>query len=96
MADADGPPQTFQIELHPGGETFTVPPDRTIIEVLEAAGYALDYDCQRGDCGVCETRVIAGTPDHRDVMLTKAEKASGKTMLICVSRALTPRLVIEV
>jgi len=53
------------------------------------------YDCQRGDCGICQTDVISGTPDHRDVVLSEADKAAGEVMQICVSRAKSKRLVLD-
>lgn len=74
---------------------MTVAPDQTIIQALEDAGLDVMYDCQRGDCGICQTDVISGTPDHRDVVLSDAEKASGKVMQICVSRAKSARLVLD-
>ncbi|MEM6663564.1 MAG: PDR/VanB family oxidoreductase [Pseudomonadota bacterium] len=86
---------SFEVVLHRIGESYMIPPDRSIIEVLEAAGHDLVYDCQRGDCGVCQVDVIAGTPDHRDVVLSKAEQDSGKVILTCVSRSLSPRLVLN-
>jgi ferredoxin len=51
--------------------------------------------CVDGLCGTCETRVLDGEPDHRDALLNADERASGDTMLICVSRARTPRLVLD-
>lgn len=85
----------FEVEIQDTGQVFTIPTGKTIIEVLEEAGIDLMYDCQRGDCGICQTDVIAGTPDHRDVVLSEAERASGKIMQICVSRAKSARLVLD-
>ena len=85
----------FEIELASTGEVLPVPEGKSIIEVLEDAGHDVLYDCQRGDCGICQTEVVSGTPDHRDVVLSDDEKASGKVMQICVSRAKTPRLVLD-
>lgn len=85
----------FEVEIASSGEVITVPPDQSIIQALEAAGHDLIYDCQRGDCGICQTDVISGTPDHRDVVLSDAEKAVGKVMQICVSRAKSARLVLD-
>lgn len=85
----------FEIEIASTGETFTVPVGESIIQVLEAAGHDLIYDCQRGDCGICQTDVIAGEPDHRDVVLTDSEKEEGKVMQICVSRARSAKLVLD-
>lgn len=84
----------FEVEIA-DGQVFTIPPGRTIIEVLEEAGIDLIYDCQRGDCGICQTDVIEGEPDHRDVVLSEAERDSGKVMQICVSRARSGRLVLD-
>lgn len=87
--------QPFEVEITSTGAVFTVPPGRSIIEVLEEGGVDLVYDCQRGDCGICQTDVISGTPDHRDVVLSDAERAAGKIMQICVSRAKSDRLVLD-
>jgi vanillate O-demethylase ferredoxin subunit len=85
----------FEVEIADTGAVYTIPPGKTIIDVLEDEGMDLIYDCQRGDCGICQTDVISGTPDHRDVVLSDAEKASGKVMQICVSRAKSDRLVLD-
>ena len=85
----------FEVEISDTGEVFTIPVGKTIIEVLEEAGKDLMYDCQRGDCGICQTDVISGEPDHRDVVLSESDRASGKVMQICVSRAKTSRLVLD-
>lgn len=90
--DGDAP---FEVELASSGQVFTIAPGKTIIEVLEAEGIDLMYDCQRGDCGICQTEVLEGVPDHRDVVLTEAERAAGKLMQICVSRARSARLKLD-
>jgi ferredoxin-NADP reductase len=78
------------------GRTVVVGPDQTILACLEAAGIAVDSSCREGVCGTCETRLIEGMPDHRDSILTPDERAAGETMMICVSRARTPELVLDV
>ncbi|SFE27376.1 PDR/VanB family oxidoreductase [Roseivivax sediminis] len=93
-ADQDGD-TAFEVELASSGEVYTIPPGRTIIEVLEEAGEDLIYDCQRGDCGICQTDVLEGEPDHRDVVLSSEERASNKVMQICVSRAKSARLKLD-
>jgi len=85
----------FEVELASTGQVFTIPPGRSIIEVLEDGGVDLIYDCQRGDCGICQTEIVSGTPDHRDVVLSDAEREAGKVMQICVSRAKSQRLVLD-
>ncbi|MEL7527072.1 MAG: PDR/VanB family oxidoreductase [Pseudomonadota bacterium] len=93
--EPQGGDAAFEVEVHDTGQVVTVAPDQTIIEALEQAGLDVMYDCQRGDCGICQTDVISGEPDHRDVVLSDAEKASGKVMQICVSRAKSARLVLD-
>ena len=85
----------FEVELASTGQVFTILPGRSIIEVLEEGGVDLIYDCQRGDCGICQTEIVSGTPDHRDVVLSDAEREAGKVMQICVSRAKSQRLVLD-
>jgi vanillate O-demethylase ferredoxin subunit len=63
--------------------------------VLIDAGVDPMFDCKRGDCGICQTTVLEGVPDHRDYILSDSERAAGNLMQICVSRAKTPRLVLD-
>ncbi|WP_030621873.1 PDR/VanB family oxidoreductase [Streptomyces sclerotialus] len=91
-APAEGP--SFEVELADSGRTVRVPPGRSILETLEEAGVQVLSSCRAGTCGTCETEVLSGTPDHRDHLLTDAERAAGDTMLICVSRSHGPRLVL--
>ncbi len=86
----------FEVEISESGQVITVTANQTIIEALEAAGVDVMYDCQRGDCGICQCTVVSGTPDHRDVVLSDDEKAAGNVMQICVSRAKSSRLVIDI
>jgi ferredoxin-NADP reductase len=85
----------FEVELKSTGQVVIVAADQTIIQALEAAGFDVLYDCQRGDCGICQCGVIAGVPDHRDIILSDDEKGSNKVMQICVSRAKSERLVLD-
>jgi ferredoxin len=85
----------FEVELANSGTTLTVPPDKSILQVVEEAGIAVLSSCQEGTCGTCETGVLEGTVDHRDSLLTPEEQAANDTMFICVSRAACPRLVLE-
>lgn len=85
----------FEVQIN-DGTVFTIPPDRSIIDVLEENDIDVIYDCQRGDCGICQCDVIEGEPDHRDVVLSAAERAAGDVMQICVSRAKSARLVLDI
>ncbi|MFK7858812.1 MAG: 2Fe-2S iron-sulfur cluster-binding protein [Granulosicoccus sp.] len=86
----------FEVEIGSTGQLVHVAADQSIIEALEFAGIDVMYDCQRGDCGICQCNVISGVPDHRDVVLSEAERASGKVIQICVSRAKSARLILDV
>ncbi|MEU8059738.1 PDR/VanB family oxidoreductase [Microbispora bryophytorum] len=85
----------FEVELALTGTTLTVPEGRSILEVVEEAGVAVLSSCREGTCGTCETAVLGGVPDHRDDLLTEEEREAGDVMFICVSRARSPRLVLE-
>lgn len=85
----------FTVRLAGRGGSYVVPPGRTILEVLLEAGLDIDYSCGEGTCGTCITRLLAGVADHRDAVLTDAEKAAGDSITICCSRAKTPELVLD-
>ncbi|MEV4313471.1 PDR/VanB family oxidoreductase [Actinocrispum sp. NPDC049592] len=92
---ADGTGEHFEVELARTGTVLTIPPDRSIVDVLDDSGRPVLYSCREGTCGTCETTVLSGMPDHRDSILTAAEQAAGDTMMICVSRSRSPRLVLD-
>lgn len=81
--------------LRKSGIKIEVSADQTILEALLAHGIDVDTVCREGICGTCETRVVSGTPDHRDDVLDEGERAAGDTMMVCVSRALTPTLELD-
>ncbi|MEO6886161.1 MAG: cytochrome P450 [Jatrophihabitantaceae bacterium] len=85
----------FEVHLARSGLTLQVPADKRLIEVLREAVPGISYDCEKGYCGACETRVLAGTPEHRDSVLTDEEREAGRTMMICVGRCSSERLVLD-
>jgi ferredoxin len=92
----DGPANTsFEVELAESGEVLVVPPDRSILDVVDEAGVYVLSNCEEGTCGTCQTPVLDGAPDHRDSVLDDDERAANDTMMICVSRALSSRLVLD-
>ncbi|MGX9885185.1 PDR/VanB family oxidoreductase [Streptomyces sp. NPDC002276] len=85
----------FEVVLEQSGRTLTVPVGVSVLDTVRAAGVEVLFSCTEGTCGTCETDVLEGTPDHRDSVLSEEERAAGETMLICVSRCLGKRLVLD-
>ena len=94
-ADDVGELVAFEVELSKSGITLQIPADRSIMDVATEAGVKVPRSCTEGLCGSCETEVLEGVPLHRDSVLTAEERDSNETMMVCVSRARTPRLVLE-
>lgn len=96
VVDRTGQDEAFEVECRTSGVTLTVGADTSILEAAENAGLSVSNSCRDGICGSCETRIIDGTPDHRDFLLSEAERATGDTMMICVSRcASRSRLILD-
>ena len=97
--NADVQPQSgdgaFEVQLASSGRVVAVPADRTVLAALADAGVVVPSSCEQGVCGTCLTRVIEGTPDHRDQYLLPEEQAAGDQFLPCCSRAKSPRLVLD-
>lgn len=91
-----GPRAAFEVTLARSGGTFQVPADASILQLLGDIGVEVESSCEQGVCGTCLTRVLEGEPDHRDVFLTDAERKSGDKMLVCVSRAKSRHLVLDI
>ncbi len=85
----------FDIELKDSGMVVTVAPHQTVLMALRAANIDVQSDCEEGLCGSCEVRVLAGDVDHRDLVLTRAEREANSKMMACCSRACGSRLVLE-
>ncbi|HKT19598.1 MAG TPA: PDR/VanB family oxidoreductase [Stellaceae bacterium] len=85
----------FTVVLAKTGRSFTIAPGKTILETLLDAGLDVASSCLEGVCGTCETKVLEGIPDHRDVVLTESERKANKTMMICCSGSKTERLVLD-
>ena len=85
----------FTVTLARSGREIAVGPDESLLQALEGAGVTTPSLCRGGACGECLTRVVAGSPEHRDHFLSDEEKASGQLIMPCVSRALTASLVLD-
>lgn len=86
----------FEIALARSGMTLQVPAGETILQVLHRNGVVLDSSCQQGACGSCKVALIEGEADHQDVYLTDGEKRANSSILTCVSRARSARLVLDI
>ena len=75
----------FKIRIKSTGAVLDVPPDKSILHALLDAGLTVPFSCADGICGACETVVIDGIPDHRDLVLTEDERAQNRTMMVCCS-----------
>jgi ferredoxin-NADP reductase len=86
---------SFEIALARSVMTLPVPAGRTILDVLREHGVDIPSSCEQGACGTCLVSVIEGEPLHQDVYLTPAERRAGTSIITCVSRARSARLVLD-
>lgn len=86
---------TFTVILASTGESYLVPPNQSILEVLREHGHKLDSMCEHGICGRCVVAVLEGEVDHRDAVLTSRARDKDRLMTICISRALGEKLVLD-
>jgi ferredoxin-NADP reductase len=94
--EAPSATESYMVECAKSGQTVEVPPGKSILDSLIDAGLNPDHSCKEGVCGACETAVISGEIDHHDGILTKAERAANKTMMICVSGCKRGPLVLDI
>lgn len=85
----------FWVELARSGEEYFIPEGKKILEVLFDAGVDVDYSCELGICGACETKVISGIPEHHDSVLSEEEQATNEKVMICCAGCKTERLVLD-
>lgn len=92
---ADTEDDAIEVVLAKSGRTIQVAAGESILAAVRKVVPDVNFSCESGICGQCETRVIAGDIDHRDSLLSDAEKCEGRSMMICVSRARSGRLVLD-
>ncbi len=86
----------FEVHCARSARTVSVAASHSILAALREAGITAPASCEEGVCGSCEVAVLEGEVDHRDSILSASERAAGRSMMICVSRARGARLVLDV
>ncbi|WP_306144671.1 cytochrome P450/oxidoreductase [Roseibium sp. MMSF_3412] len=77
----------FDVDLADSGLKLNVAADETLLDAILAAGIDVACDCREGLCGSCEVAVLEGAVDHRDMVLSRGERAQNDRMMSCCSRA---------
>lgn len=86
---------SYVVNLAKSGRSITVTGEKSLLDTLLDEGVDVDHSCCEGVCGSCETRVLAGEPDHRDSILSAKERASNKVMMLCVSGCKSSTLTLD-
>ncbi|NCI77052.1 PDR/VanB family oxidoreductase [Acinetobacter kanungonis] len=87
--------EAFTVEIAGTGRRIEVHAEQTVTQALLAHGFDVPVSCGQGICGTCITRVVSGTPDHRDMFMTEEERALNNQFTPCCSRSKSKHLVIE-
>jgi len=93
--DAPASEGGFTVELARSHKTLQVPAGKTILDCLIELHAEPPYSCREGVCGTCEVKVLDGTPDHRDMVLSDSERAADNRMMVCCSGSKGPKLVLD-
>jgi vanillate O-demethylase ferredoxin subunit len=88
-------PQGFNVRLAKSGRVLPIAAGQSILDAVLDAGVRVSYSCMEGICGSCETRVMEGVPDHRDLVLTKQQQGANDRMMICCSGSKSAELVLD-
>lgn len=86
---------TCTVELRKSGVTLELPKNKPALQAFLDAGVDIEFSCEEGVCGACETRILEGEAEHRDSVLSGAQKAAQKSMMVCVSRCRSDRMVLD-
>jgi vanillate monooxygenase ferredoxin subunit len=87
---------SFQVKIASTGKLYWVPPEKTVVQVLEEVGIHIPVTCGQGVCGTCLTRVVEGEPEHRDLVLTASEKNRNDQFTPCCSRSISKVLTLDI
>ncbi|HVH82028.1 MAG TPA: 2Fe-2S iron-sulfur cluster binding domain-containing protein [Stellaceae bacterium] len=93
--DSDQGLDTFTVVLARSGREVQVAVGETILFALLCAGVSVEFSCEEGMCGACETKVLAGTPVHRGTVYPAAEHERRSTALICCAGSCSERLTLD-
>jgi phthalate 4,5-dioxygenase reductase subunit len=83
----------FDVRLRSSGQVIHVARELSILDALRAAGISVRSSCESGTCGSCKAGLLGGEADHRDMVLCEDERAGN--VMVCVSRAKSPELVLD-
>lgn len=92
---ASSPAAGFDVLIRSSGARLHVRPDQSILQALEENGISVPYACREGMCRTCETRLCGGEAEHRDFVLSDEEQRAQRSLMVCVSRARTPVLELD-
>lgn len=90
------PGERFTVVAFRSGVKVEVTETQSIAEALSAAGVCVPLSCEQGVCGTCLTRVIDGTPEHRDLYQTDAEREANTHVALCCSRSASACLTVDI
>ncbi len=96
QVEVDSSGASFEVVAARSGKSVQVAEGQSILEALADVGIKIEISCEQGICGTCLCDVLEGEPDHRDVYLTDDEKAANDQILVCCSRAKSPKLVLDI
>lgn len=96
-ANAEGPDAGggFEVELARSGRTIAVAAGESILDALHREGVAVEAVCREGTCGSCMLPMLGGEAEHRDSIQSPAEQKANTFICVCVSRAISPRIVLD-
>lgn len=92
---APPPGKPFTVFLQRSQMEVNVPDNSSALEAIEEAGIQPGCSCRGGSCGQCEQVVLEGDIDHNDHFLSDEVKQQNSRMMICVSRARSDRVVLD-
>lgn len=92
-AGTDAANTAFTVRLERSGISVPVAAGESILEAVRARGVRVPSSCESGTCGSCRTALLAGEPEHRDMVLIDEERAT--QVMVCVSRARSAELVLD-